>query len=426
MSFDALGEDVLLRIFCFCDISTVLAVSAINQAIRRIALAKQLWLSLVLDHRFRGALDLPPPNREQLECLSTKELIAVIKKYCRRTGLTSEFPLDDVEDRSEARLLLGARYLLLHSISTTHQRLCIYDVWSARRVWHRLVQAHIMYQADLVPGGAIARVFSVQTVDHPQTYPLHVEEIDLTTGASHELFNFSLDRTVFGVEPRAIVGDFLLSRLLHSSNGAFVLINWRASTFVYLGRAGSYYVSQFRPYTMRFSPDVQLIPGHIRSTYQETSPPYAHILAVTPLEAFSDRWQPLTEIRTAAAAQLEAGSAPTITIENITRQERLEYNHRPLRPESVTATPDALHAGAYNISVHGVYFPRPRTLMGRIGNLITMTARRGKAPPEPAQALLAYRFTPEQGQASSKLRLISARGWFIVNGQLILAGANPA
>ncbi|KAF7353560.1 F-box domain-containing protein [Mycena sanguinolenta] len=420
MPFEALGEDVLLRIFCFCDISTVLAVSAINKGLRFIALSKQLWLSLVLDPRFRDALDLPPPNREKLECLSTEELITVVKDAV--TGpcsigdsehdessviLTSvQIPLDDMEYLPFVRLLPGARYLLLHSISTTQQRLCIYDFWSARCVWERLEQAHTMCEVDLVPGGAIARVCLVQPGHLPNTQKVHIEELGLTTGASHELFAVSFTGTIKFGTLCAIVGDFLLGTVLHSHSHfgeaqLVLLIDWRTSTFVSLGRMA--------PHN-----NVQLIPGYILSTYQETSTPPVHNLVLTALEAFSDRWQPLTANHILLAAQLEAGYAPgTIPIKNITHQERLEYNHQPLGLVSITATPDALHAGAYNISVHGPYFPerppRPWTLLGRIGNLRTMTARRGKASPGPAQALLVYRFTPEQGQATSKLRLVSAR-----------------
>ncbi|KAF7353553.1 hypothetical protein MSAN_01545300 [Mycena sanguinolenta] len=421
MSFEALGEDVLLEVLFFCDISTVLVVSAINQALRRIALRKQLWLSLVLDTRFRDALELPPPNGEKLQCLSAEELITVVKNTV--TGLGSlwdskhdespvtmirfQIPLSDIEYLPTAHLLPGARYILLQSTSKAPQRLYIYDVWSAQRVWQRSVQtAHSwkVCRVDLAPGSAIARVFFVQTVDHPNACDrtLHVEEVDLITGVSHELFNFSLDGMVSRVKPFDIAGDFLLAVVEHSRSfyamAMLLLINWRASTFLSLNRNERFFV--------------QLIPGYILSTYRESSPPYAHILVVTPLKVVSDRWQPLTEIHTVLAAQLEAGSAPdTISIQNITTQERLEYNHLPLKPDSVTAKPDALHAGAYNISVYGPQFseppPKPVT---PVGTPITMPARREKVSWEPAH--LSYRFTPAQGQAGSKLRLVSTRDVF--------------
>ncbi|KAF7328628.1 hypothetical protein MSAN_02474800 [Mycena sanguinolenta] len=414
MPFEGLGEDVLLEVLLFCDISTVLGVSAINKGLRCIALSKQLWLSLVLDTRFRDALELPPRNRERLECLSTEELIAVVKndvagpcsiwdpKHDESSVTMTRFQisLNDMEYIPEEYLLPGAWYILLQSTSTTPQRLYIYDVWSAQRVWQRSVQsAHNrkMCRVDLAPGSTIARVFFVQTVDHPSTCDstLHVEEVNLTTGVSHELFNFSLDGMVSGVKQFDIAGDFLLASMEHSRSintmAMLVLINWRASTFVSLDRNDCSFE--------------QLIPGYIVSTYwEENVPPYACTLTVTALEADSDHWQPLAELESNLAVQLEAGYVPPITM-----QERLEYNHRPLTPISVISTPDALHAGAYNISVRGFQIcerpPRPRTLIERIGNLIT---RRRKASLE-LQAILSYRFTPKQGQASSKMRMVSAR-----------------
>ncbi|KAF7353435.1 hypothetical protein MSAN_01532700 [Mycena sanguinolenta] len=431
MSFDAFGDDVLLEILFFCDISTVLAVSAarihshrINKSLRRLALWKQLWLSLVLDPRFRDTLELPPPDREKFECLSTEALIAIVKNAVAGPGslweessyvtMTSfQIPLDYMEDSPECHLLLGARYFLLHS--RTQHTLCIYDVWSARHVWECPVQGRTLFQVDLVPGGAIARIFFVQTVDHFNTYMLHVEEVNLTTGESHEVFNFSIDRIVLGItlRPCAIVGDFLLATLLLSSS-VFVLINWRASTFVSFNGLSH----------------VRLIPGYILSTHEVTFPPSArgHILAATALEVFSDRWQPLTGDGTGLAAQVKAGSVSiTFNSSNITTWKGLEYSGRPIRSEMVSVARNALHAGAYDISLSGLQFleppppPRRVTLMERIGNRILSmagTARRGKACPvltqvtlAPAQAVLCYRFTPAvsaAGEACS-LRLVSIR-----------------
>ncbi|KAJ6464991.1 hypothetical protein C8R45DRAFT_1174312 [Mycena sanguinolenta] len=234
MPFEALGEDVLLRILSFCDISTVLAVSTINKPLSRIASSKQLWLSLVLDATFRAALDLPPPDREKLECRSTEELIDVT---------SFEVTLDDITiviDRPLPQLLPGARYLLLHT--TTQQRLCIYDVWGSRRLWHRPVQDQ-MWEVDLVPGGA-ARVFLFQSADPPNKSTVQVEEVVLATGASRELFNFGFAGTVFRIMPSAIVGDFLLCTVLHSyshfNDPTLVLVNWRAPTFAVVGREGPY------------------------------------------------------------------------------------------------------------------------------------------------------------------------------------------
>ncbi|KAF7353533.1 hypothetical protein MSAN_01543100 [Mycena sanguinolenta] len=435
MPFEALGEDVLLKLLCFCDVSTALAVSAINKPLRRIALSKQLWLSSVLDTRFREELELPPPSRENLECLSTEELIAVVKNAVVGPGplcdskhdesssvitTSVQIPLDDVGTNrpSGARLLPGARYLLLHtgSPSTTQHTWYLYHVWSTRRVWHRLMQPHTVCEVDLMPGSAIARVFFVQTVDYFNTYTLHVEEVDLITGASHESFNFSLDSTVFGEKPWSIMGDFLLGPVQHSHR-LLALINWRAFTFVFLD---GYDLEKAR-----------LIPGYILSTHHVRFPLPARgsFLAATPLQAFSAHWLPLTDDGAGLVAQLEARSAFTIMIHNLniaTMQERLEYNGQAISSNLMSVAHAALHAGVYDISIYGSQIweppppPRRVTLMERIGNRILSmvgTARRPGAEVRPVlvpahcEAVLRYKLTPavSAGGEGGYLRLVSAR-----------------
>ncbi|KAJ6470926.1 hypothetical protein C8R45DRAFT_1014906 [Mycena sanguinolenta] len=407
MPFDDLGEDILLSMMCFCDVYTVLTVSAINKVLRRIALSKQLWLSLVQDSKFRHALELPPLDRDKLEGHSTQELIDFVKNVVTGPGQTSDMKsfatmtsfkitLDDLGDRPEDRVLPGARYILLYSVKG--MQYYIYDIWNARRFWQHSIQAYTLCQVDLVPNGAISRVFLVQRVGFHNRYAAHVEEVDLTTGTSHQVFSVTLSNTSLWT-PYAIVGDFLLCAMQHSlfHTAKLFLINWRESTFVFLGHVGS--------------TTVKLIPGHIVSTYRESSPLRQQILAVTALDAFSNHWHPLTADN--LAAQL-AGPAPIITP---TLEERLEYNNRPLGTNRVVmhviVTLDALYAGAYNVDVHGGQLseaPGP-TLMERIGNFIT--ARRRKAAPVALRAQLSYRFTPAvcPGKACS-LRLKSSQPTF--------------
>ncbi|KAJ6461768.1 hypothetical protein C8R45DRAFT_1027897 [Mycena sanguinolenta] len=441
MAFEALGDDVLLRIFSFCDISTVLTVSAVstrtidssdtpsthylqvNKPIRCIALSKQLWLSLVLDAKFRAALNLPPPDREKLERLLTEELIDVVRNAVAGPGsvwdeneqTSFEVPLDDIDIAIAcplSRLLPGARYLLLWHNTQTQQRLCIYDVWGSRRIWQG--PAHFrVWQVDSRWYTSNWRTFPTRGLAFSSNRvnlcymtgdsTLHVEEVDLATSASRELFSFGFTSTVLRIEPSAIAGDFLLCSVLHSyshfTDHKLVLVNWRASTFAVVDPN---------------SPQVQLIPGYILSTYRESGLPNRHFPAVRALEAFSVRWQQLTEDNLAFRP---IGSTPasttTATTAPITTQALLECNGRPLVPHFVRATPDAMHTGGYNIFVHGVQYSeppsRPVTLGQRIRNLTRMTARREKASPQRAHTLLWYKFTPSQGQASCNLRLVSAQ-----------------
>ncbi|KAJ6452936.1 hypothetical protein C8R45DRAFT_1112718 [Mycena sanguinolenta] len=80
MPFAALGDDILLHILALCDVYRVLTVSAVDKRLRVLAQEKQLWLSLIQDSAFRQALELRPPDREELERLSTGELVDLVKR----------------------------------------------------------------------------------------------------------------------------------------------------------------------------------------------------------------------------------------------------------------------------------------------------------------------------------------------------------
>ncbi|KAF7367018.1 F-box domain-containing protein [Mycena sanguinolenta] len=385
MPFDVLPEDVLLSILCLCDVYTILTVSAINKSLRHIASSKQLWLSLVQDSTFRAALDLPPPDPEELGSHSTEELIDFVKssvigpgpmwpRGCSSATVTDlELPLDEMGDRPAFRLLPGARYILLHSI--TQAKLYIYDVWNARRVWEHAAEDHTICQIDLVPGTSIARVFLAQPVpvDYSEQHTLHIEEVDFTTGLSRQTFELGFPTSSFGTA-YAIVGDYFLCTML---------------------------------YSLVYDAKIELIPGHIISTYLESSATYHQILAITRLDAFTTYWQPLTEACLTAQLKREPPTTP------ITVKTALGYDNRPLGTRSVTVhltvTPNALRRGAYNVDVHGGEIAAPETIMGKISNFITVN----RTPSPARQALLSYRFTPTLScKGECQLRLISGQRVF--------------
>ncbi|KAJ7219804.1 hypothetical protein B0H12DRAFT_315722 [Mycena haematopus] len=220
---------------------------------------------------------------------------------------------------------------------------------------------------------------------------MHVEEVDLTTGISSEVFDLDFVISGFGTA-YAIVGDFFLCSMLLSLvyDASIILVNWRASTFVSLSRNGR-------------NSAFELIPGYVVTTYRERLPSHEEqILAVTALDAFSNYWQPLTEASLTAQLARPAPTTP-ITVTKI-----VAYNNQPLgRYVELTLTPNALYRGAYNVDVQaGV--SESSTLMGKIGHLIT--AGRWATPTVWRQALLSYRLTPAPSPGRAcELRLISAR-----------------
>ncbi|KAJ6470994.1 hypothetical protein C8R45DRAFT_1015123 [Mycena sanguinolenta] len=249
MPFEALGEDILLSILCFCDVHTVLAVSAINKPLRGVTLTKQLWLSIVQDSAFRAALELPPPDREELENQSTEELIDFVKNAVVGPGslfndrssatmihTTYKIPLHDLGDGLGAQLLPGAQYILLQN--TTREKVYIYDVWNARRIWQCRVQVDTICKVDLVPGGAIARVLLAQPMNYPNKNRLQIEEVDLISGISRQVFELGCPQylVISSLAKYDIVGDFFLCSMQDSRVWPkFILINWRTSAFIDLG-----------------------------------------------------------------------------------------------------------------------------------------------------------------------------------------------
>ncbi|KAJ6471027.1 hypothetical protein C8R45DRAFT_1015282, partial [Mycena sanguinolenta] len=209
MPFEALGEDILLSILCFCDVYTILAVSAINKPLRGVTLSKQLWVSIVQDSAFRAALELPPPDREDLENQSAEELIDFVKNAV----------------------------------------VYIYDVWNARRIWQCRVQVDTICKVDLVPGGAIARVLLVQPMNYPNKNRLHVEEVDLISGISRQVFELGCPQylVISSLAKYDIVGDFFLCSMQDSRVWPkFILINWQTSAFIDLGNGLNFAVCPTR------------------------------------------------------------------------------------------------------------------------------------------------------------------------------------
>ncbi|KAF8186111.1 hypothetical protein K438DRAFT_1039058 [Mycena galopus ATCC 62051] len=175
MPFTALGDDILLKILLLCDVYTVLTASTVNKLLRRITLAKQLWLHLIHASAFHRALDLPPSTREGLENHSAKELMDFVKRVAigpnpwwpssspsaiRRYTIMSPA---DIENNLDSRVLPGGRYMVLQS--HTRENVRIYDIWSGRCVWNDTETSFTNWQFDLVPDSAIARVLIAVPVE---------------------------------------------------------------------------------------------------------------------------------------------------------------------------------------------------------------------------------------------------------------------
>ncbi|KAK7060026.1 hypothetical protein R3P38DRAFT_2495846, partial [Favolaschia claudopus] len=122
VTFQELGEDIVLLILTSCDVSTVLIMGEVNRVLRVWSLRKQLWISLVEELVSRNLVDTP--HRKSLVDHSVPDLIALVKRTVLgpATWLESEsgpslteeiqvshtcLPTDSME------LLSGGRYIFV-------------------------------------------------------------------------------------------------------------------------------------------------------------------------------------------------------------------------------------------------------------------------------------------------------------------------
>ncbi|KAF7346757.1 hypothetical protein MSAN_01814100 [Mycena sanguinolenta] len=419
MAFAALDEDALLNVLCFCDVYTVLKVSEINKSLRRIALTKQLWLFLVQDDTFRVALELPPPDRAEIEKYSTEQLIDFVKSAV--SGQLSSRTADhkiawgDMQMYSDTHLFPGARYILLHQGEP--EELHIHDIWSSRRVWTHVTGSRTRYRIDLVPGGATARILLVQ----PTRGSVHIEEVDLATGISRKVFDLGFVAGWLS-SPSSLVGDVFLwaTPLARFKKTSLLLVNWRTSTYVVLRR------------TLGPNIIIKLIPGYVVSTHRESQRPGQLVLTVTALDAFSAYWRPLTK------HNLEDEISSSRATYPITVRERMEYSGQPFShpsaPVKLSVAPNALYRGAYNICVQADEVPVSGWKKGRAALNALLSCRlipplspgkKGRAAPN---ALLSCRLIPplspgkecELRRVSSTAEVPSRRAKVVWSGRSVI------
>ncbi|KAF7349647.1 hypothetical protein MSAN_01691100 [Mycena sanguinolenta] len=381
MPFETLGEDILLRVLCF--LRRVhgfdgLRDSQINKPLQHITLTKQLWLFLVQDDNLRGALELPPPNREKLKNHSTEQLIDFVKSavngnFSERTT-DYHISLGHMQRKYDSYFFPGARYFLLHC--REQAGLHIYDVWSSRSVWTRGTppRAHTQYQIDFAPGNPIVRILLVQA--NPSGWSMQIEEVDLTTSISRQIFDLGFLAGGLGLS-QGFAGDVFLWTMSQSSsdNVNFLLVNWRASTYVVLRRNSS------------LDECIKLIPGYIISTYHDSELFGQLVLIVTTLDAFSTHWRPLTNSNFHDELQELSQSTAGLPI---TLKDILAHGGRsdPPIPVKLSVAPSALCRDAYSICVEMEEAP---------------VAGRGQSRTE-----LFYRFIPSSPERECELRRTSS------------------
>ncbi|KAJ7916397.1 hypothetical protein B0H13DRAFT_1871285 [Mycena leptocephala] len=338
-----------------------------NQSLRRIALAKKLWLSLVDDLGFRGVLDLP--LSEVLEGSSTAELVNYVKRGVVGPASwlpgspspmlrhQSTFNADGAEDLIDMHLLPGGR------------------VWSCAAEYRSTC-----WSTDLLPGGTTLRVLllPLHSSGHPHKN-ICVQEGNLVSGRSNKIFSLNL-ATEWQQWMSRILGDFFVFAL-QPSNAVqiiFLLVNWRAKKCV-LNYAG-------RPH---LTTRVVLIPDHIVVTYAHSAEPYQQLLAITSFSSLDPHWKSFRTSKISLRHQLDSPDIPFV------KHEWLKYERRPLCNATgyltLAAFPSILHRDSYTIVLYAcgnIHRESNQSLAGRVRDLV----RRGET--EPCTVLFSYRISP--------------------------------
>ncbi|KAJ7511436.1 hypothetical protein B0H11DRAFT_1955089 [Mycena galericulata] len=139
-----LNHDVLLHIFQYLDVASVLRSVRVSSACNSLAHSKHVWLALVCDLGSRHLLDLPP--RDTLLRFSTTQLIEEVKRavFGPRTWAVNSPSAPSVRRRihvpvtgssplSQPTLLSGDRHLLVQCGTGCE----IWGIAEGRRIWAR-------------------------------------------------------------------------------------------------------------------------------------------------------------------------------------------------------------------------------------------------------------------------------------------------
>ncbi|KAJ7195221.1 hypothetical protein GGX14DRAFT_404136 [Mycena pura] len=292
-----LNHDVLLGIFKFLDVASVIDCSSVCSSFHALAISKHLWLSLVADLGQRLLLDLPP--RDTLLTYSTEELIAEVKRVVigpetwaansprpptihRQLHLPISKP--GPENTRPPILLKGGRSLLVRRGS----RCEIWNVAGAYREWAG--ENIIRVDAQSLPNEN-EMMISLEFYEGDTAPLFEVLKLDLNTGCANEAVSLKLPVGFHRMDLPVVDEDFIAHRIHWDRNGAGILvINWRERSFVILP-------GKFRSHA--------LFRGHL------LVPDDGEVLVYS-LASFQSLWQPLTRFVVTYYSQQLAPPKPIV------------------------------------------------------------------------------------------------------------------
>ncbi|KAJ6489736.1 hypothetical protein C8R45DRAFT_991692 [Mycena sanguinolenta] len=287
--------DVVLYIFAFTDVYTILSLSQVNKFFYSITLAKQLWIPIVRDLVMRGLSDFPAD--EDLGELSAETLVEEVRRAVAgpHTWLPGSHAaptiyreaklvyIDGAGNSSRSRWLPGGRHILVQSgerignIYTTFVGFWEMDPIPRREVWSALCVGILEAVAfDFRTGSKV--IASLALHDMHGFCSIVLLEADLTTGMSSTLFQ--LGPTIAWPSRMRISGDYMAWQGA-AGDAIIVLINWASGDFIA-------FESTERRATF------ELFPGHVLLAYPSSRPSTGCSLHIYSITSLDHLWRPIS------------------------------------------------------------------------------------------------------------------------------------
>ncbi|KAJ7116123.1 hypothetical protein C8R43DRAFT_1155066 [Mycena crocata] len=348
-----LNLDVLLHIFTYLDVASVLRWARVSSTCNRLAHSKHVWLAILLDLGSRRIVDLP--QWEAFQCFSTTQLIEEVKRAAfgpRTWAANSSSPptvrrqihasMSELEScpPSEPTLLSGDKHLLVKRGTGCE----IWDIVEGRRIWARDGILRSQVAAQTVHDGAELLIVvctgqaPILTIDPALLncqIVVQVSLIDLKSNSVKRLPPLKLPRTCAVFSDVVMADDIWAANvgwLLQNGDGhkGLLLVNWREEKFVLLDcKVGLKHK--------------KMLGSHMLAL---TNAGATSEVVLYPSASFDPYWQPLHSMVLAKAANDPVRLQPVIL-------QQVEYPFLPgSRTPFMSVHKCLLHRGSYLVSTH--------------------------------------------------------------------------
>ncbi|KAJ7483306.1 hypothetical protein FB451DRAFT_103996 [Mycena latifolia] len=348
-----LNYDVLLRIFTYLDVASVLRSARVSSACNRLAQSKHVWLAVVFDLACRHLLVLPP--RDTLLRFSTTQLIEEVKRavFGPRTWAANSSSAPTVRRQihvsmsdpgssppSEPTLLSGDRHLLIKRGTGCE----IWDIAESRRIWARdgILRSQVVAQPVhdstellIVLCTGQSPILTIDPALLNCKLLVEVFLLDLKTNSERRMPPIQLPRTCSEFSKPVIADDIWAANVQWLvQNGdcykGVLLVNWRETTFVLLD-------SSVRLLHKK------ILCGHLLALTRAGA---TSDVVLYPSASFNPHWQLLDSIVLARAAHSPIRMEPIVL-------QQVEYPVLPgFRTPLMSVHDCLLHRGSYLVSTH--------------------------------------------------------------------------